>query len=95
MTKLSIDINETRNHGNNIIKLSSDYNNLINELLSKLENVSVDNVWNGQSALSFVEQVKKDKVSFLELGNQLKKYGQVLTIISDKLEEVKKVTSGE
>ncbi len=89
MAKINVDIDALRESGNNVIRLSKDYNNVIEEMMKKLENISENHVWNGNSAVAFVEKVKREKKDFVELGKSLNSFGNSIVRFSDDLSGVK------
>ena len=78
MAKVNVDTDKMREIGNNIISLSNEYTNVINELHNRLMNVSNTGEWSGVSADKFIEAKRLSKESYISLGRQLRRYGEVL-----------------
>ncbi|MBQ8131302.1 MAG: hypothetical protein IJ193_02295 [Bacilli bacterium] len=89
MAFINSDIDKLRECGNHIIQYSNDYLEVMNELMKKMENVSNNNVWHGESANKFIENIKKDKVQYTAMGNSLKSFGQTIVNFSNDLSGVK------
>ncbi len=89
MAFINSDIDKLRECGNHIIQYSNDYLVVINELMSKLENISNKGVWCGEGANKFVENVKSDKAKFIAMSKTLKLFGKTIVNFSDDLAKVK------
>lgn len=78
MARVNVDTNKMRECGSNIVNLSKEYLSIVNALFTRLSKVNENGEWSGLSADKFIENVNKNKNSYISLGNQLKRYGDVL-----------------
>ncbi len=78
MARVNVDTNKMRECGSNIVNLSKEYLSIVNALFTRLSKVNENGEWSGVSADKFIENVNKNKNSYISLGNQLKRYGDVL-----------------
>lgn len=86
MARVNADTNKMRECGSNIVNLSNEYLSIINTLFTRLSKVNQNGEWSGFSADRFIENVNKNKNSYISLGNELKKYGDVLIQNANVLE---------
>ena len=86
MANISVDTDILKESGNNILKLTKEYDYFINEIFSKLEKINDDHIWSGNSASVFVEKVKKDRKDFVELGKSFSEYGKNIVDLSNDLD---------
>lgn len=77
MAKINTDANKLVECGEDIISLCEKYNQQIELLFSKLEKIP-QTCWTGDSANLYVSQVKRDKSQFIDFGNKIAAYGNVL-----------------
>lgn len=78
MARVNVDTNKMRECGSNIVNLSREYLSIVNALFTRLSKVNQNGEWSGVSADKFIENISKNKNSYISLGNQLKQYGDVL-----------------
>lgn len=62
--------------GNDIISLANEYERIIDDLFSKIENLP-NSGWSGNSAISYANRARIDKFQYKGLSNSLKTYGSV------------------
>ncbi len=77
MAKLKANANKLVECGEEIVSLCDKYNEQIETLFNKLENVT-NRCWTGRSANTYVQIVKKDKRTYTKFGNDLKDYGKLV-----------------
>ena len=79
MAKLSMDADKIKSAGEELKDVAKDYNLLINELYSKINNIPKDGTWNSDSnigaANQFVNTIVKDKPNVQALGNSMNQLG--------------------
>lgn len=92
MSVTYIDTSKIESIGNDIIKLSSDYQVEITRLFQRLNNVpTVTKEWVGQQANRYFDIVSFDKNDYIEFGNQIKRFGKEILNIADSFEtQIKK-----
>lgn len=78
MARMNVDTDKLRESGSNIISLSNEYLTAMNAIFSRLLNISENKEWSGASADIFIEKIRVSKPYYISLGNQLKKYGEVI-----------------
>lgn len=74
MAKLKANANKLVECGEEIVSLCDKYNEQIEILFDKLENIT-NRCWNGKSASIYVQMAKRDKCTYTKFGNDLKNYG--------------------
>lgn len=72
-----------------LIALSKEYDDAINALFDSLEQIN-QVAWTGPSANTYVSMIKKDRAKFLNHGEYLRLYGQVLGNVSTNVERIVK-----
>ena len=77
MAKLTADGNKLVECGEEIINLSHEYTNLINDLFEEITNIE-KNAWSGKSASIYSQSALLDKANYLTFGNYLKCYGSAI-----------------
>ena len=77
MTRINADGNKLIECGEEIISLCNKYNNLIEDLFSKIAKIP-STAWSGNSANIYVAKALQDKKKYISFGNDLKLYGNVV-----------------
>lgn len=89
MSIYSIDTDKLKVAGEEIKKISSEYNTLVNELYSKLSNMESDGVWVSDSdkgmASQFTNIVNKDKQAIVSIATDLDSLGSKIVDYSNSL----------
>lgn len=78
MARMNVDTDKMRECGSNIISLSNEYLAAVNAIFSRLLNISENGEWTGASADAFIEKTRLNQPSYISLGNQLKRYGEII-----------------
>lgn len=71
--------------GNDIIKKTTECNNLLTEIFNELANLNKTS-WSGSTADKYVEQVRIQRVQYKNLTNSLINYGNIIKNAGYKLE---------
>lgn len=84
---IDVNTNRLREAGNDILSLTSEINEIYNDMFSLIENMPTKTgEWQGGSALDFAATAKKDKANYINLNNDVKKYGNYLINYANKLD---------
>lgn len=87
----TIDMNSSyiKEAGNDIITLTREINELINDTFSLIENMPLKTgEWQGDAAKSFAAAAKMDKTNYLKLNNNISQYGKYLVEYASNMENV-------
>lgn len=84
------DTNKIKECGQEIISLANQYENLINEIFERLNNI--DEAWRGDDANKFINEIKSEENQYIRFGNSLKQYGTALTEVSENVKKTVKET---
>lgn len=75
---MEVDTNKVYHCGNEIKKLGMRLSTAIVNLFSEFDKITLSNAWVGSSAEEFVSRAKKDKETYIELKDNLYKFGIAL-----------------
>lgn len=87
----TIDINSAyiKEAGNDIITLTREINELINDTFLLMENMTLKSgEWQGDAAKYFASTAKMDKSNYLKLSNNINQYGKFLVDYASNMESV-------
>ena len=76
MAKIVADGNKLIACGEDIMSLARQYNDLINEMFTKLYSIR-STAWSGKSADAFVAKLMSDKTELKLIGSTINTYGKV------------------
>ena len=83
----NVDTNKIRECGNDIIRLSSELNELFTSLFERLILMPTNTKeWVGESANAFAESVKQDKLQYDRLKEAIYSEGKLLVEYEDQIE---------
>lgn len=89
MSKYTIDTDKVKETGEEIKKISADYNVIVNELYSKIDNMGNNGIWESESlegmAAQFTNIVNKDKEKTVGLATSLNSLGDKVVDYSSSL----------
>lgn len=84
---IKVNTDKMKEYGNDIIGLSQNLNSVIQEMYTRILNVStVTREWQGESADKFVNKAKKDKIIALNLKQKVYKLGVTLVKSAENYE---------
>lgn len=91
MAYIKTDTTKLKEHGENINKLVDEYDDIINDLFKKIKQSNKENgAIFSTSADAYIEALMKRKEKYVNLGKNLKKYGNSLILYANSLELSKK-----
>ena len=94
MAKINMDTVKVRVAGEELVAISKEYNNIINELYSKINEISKNGTWKSDddngAANKFIGSILKDRASVQsiatsinQLGSAVIKYAKSINSVSD------------
>lgn len=87
MANLYVDTIKLKESGNEIIKLSNEFNSNVNDLFDRLVKIpTVSLEWVGESALEFSRIANVEKIDYINLKNNLYNYGKFLIDTAEEIE---------
>ena len=87
MANLNVDTTKLREAGNEIIKLSNEFNSNVNDLFDRLVKMPiVSNEWVGESAQEFSRIANVEKIDYMNLRKSLYSYGKFLVDTAEDIE---------
>lgn len=87
MANIQVDTVKMRNAGNDIIRLTNEFNEAINTLYSRISSINSSNGgWSGAAADEFIRRSNVEKKQYVALKDELLKCGKVLINAADKYE---------
>ena len=89
MAKVTVNANKLIECGEEIVNLSEEYNDLINNLFDKLSKIP-QTCWTGESANQYVSIVSKDRNIYTGFGKGLITYGNAIKAAGNNLNYVAK-----
>ena len=87
MSIIECDTKKIHTCGEDIVSLSEDFEAIIENLFSNIMKLETDEIWVGDDAQKYIQNVVKDKDMYINLYNELKKLGIHFQESADKLEE--------
>ena len=79
MPKFTMDTDKIKAAGEELKEIAKEYNKIVNELYSNINNINKNGTWNSDSdqgsANQFINAVNKDKESIQSLGSSTKQLG--------------------
>lgn len=86
MAKVTIDADKLLVEADNIKKIAKEYNDLLNEMYQKINNISNNGVWSSSSekgaANVFINNVLKSKNQTMALGTNLNSLGDKIILLA-------------
>lgn len=73
--------------GDEIVRLCEEYNNEIDDLFDKLNNIN-KKAWSGSSAQEYISRVKSQKSMYTSFGKDLKNYGKLIRSVGKNVNNV-------
>ena len=94
MSDFKCDSDRLADDGKKIINIINNYQKNVNEIklrtfcnfFMELQNLTVNQVWNGNDAELYVRTVSSDKQEFVDYGNGIKELGNEMIDFADSLE---------
>lgn len=86
MAELTLTTKKMKDCGIDFMNLSIELNEALNSLFMELENLEKNNVWVGNAAQSFIENIKTTKVDYYDLKQSLYNFGEFLEKSSERYE---------
>ena len=92
MSSIDINVNKIKEYSADIIQLSKEYNEIIQEMYETLENLNEKNILFGKeneenSSNKFTNTIKKEKNMYTNFGMELNKCGNILNELGIELEK--------
>lgn len=89
MSTIDINSNYIKEAGNDIIALSREIGELLNNTFSMIENMPTrTGEWQGEAAKDFAALAKMDKNNYIRLNNDVNKYGKYLVDYASNMESI-------
>lgn len=89
MSTIDINSNYIKEAGNDIIALTKEIGELLNNTFSLIENMPTrTGEWQGDTAKSFAESAKIDKTNYTKLNSDINKYGKYLVDYASSMESI-------
>lgn len=89
MSTIDINSNYIKEAGNDIITLSREIGELLNDTFSMIENMPTrTGEWQGDMAREFAMLAKIDKNNYIKLNNDINKYGKYLVAYASDMESI-------
>lgn len=77
MARVKVDGNKLVECGEEIIRLTNEYNQLINDLFAKITSIQAT-AWTGNGASKYVARVRQEKNNYVVFGNCIRSYGSAI-----------------
>lgn len=88
MASVSIDTVKLRECGNDVMQLSANLNEVLNELYKRIDSMPEKTLeWTGSSAQRFVQKVDVEKIEYLKLKQIIYDYGKYLVVAADRYDD--------
>ena len=85
MSDFKCDSDRLADDGKKIINIINNYQKNVNDFFMELQNLTVNQVWNGNDAELYVRTVSSDKQEFVDYGNGIKELGNEMIDFADSL----------
>ena len=92
MSDFKCDSDRLAEDGKKIVNIINSYQKNVNEFFMELQNLTVNQVWNGDDAETYVQLIGADKQDFVDYGNGIKELGNEMIDFADSLDR-KVITS--
>lgn len=87
MANINIDTVKMRENGKDIMRLTSDLNELLISLYKRIELMPTTTLeWTGNSAFEFVRKLNVEKIDYFKMKDILYKYGKTLIESAEEIE---------
>lgn len=83
---MNIDTVKIKQCGKDIVELTKELNEIIDDLYTKLINISANGQWQGNSAIAYSNKASLERLDALEFTKKLTEYGVGLMDLSTKYE---------